>query len=79
MLIHGLDYKMKSGMSKNSAGIGGKIEDLRCLGAFASSTGGSEIQRRIERCYGKVEHAAYKKEEELILPLFDISLPKRVF
>jgi hypothetical protein len=71
---------MKAGMTKNSAGIGGKVEDLPCLGSFAESTGGTLVQRRLERNYSKIAH----KEATYVDPLAvdtgpDISKPHRIF
>ena len=76
---------MKKGMTKNSAGIGGKIESLPCLGAFVSSTGGGEIQRRHAREYGKGAHLAHSKmldgikdADDSVIPLLNISTTKIV-
>ncbi|MDE2101929.1 MAG: hypothetical protein KGL39_32080 [Patescibacteria group bacterium] len=72
-------------MTKNAAGIGGKIEQLPCLGAFASMTGGGEIQRRHAREYGKSAHKMHDKlidgiadADDAQIPLMDVSVPKRV-
>ena len=73
---------MKAGMTKNSAGIGGRIEELPRLGAFATMTGGNENQRRHERDYLKVAHRDQDKLDKDaatdVLPLLNISGPQRV-
>jgi hypothetical protein len=76
---------MKPGMSKNSAGIGGKIEVLPRLGAFATMTGGGDLQRLHAREYGKGAHLAHDKlldgiadADDAVIPLLDVSVPKRV-
>jgi hypothetical protein len=71
---------MREGMTKNSAGIGGKCECTGTLGGFVSITGGTELQRRHERNYSKTDHkAAAKVELNPIPPLLNISEPRRVF
>jgi hypothetical protein len=77
---------MKAGMTKNSAGIGGKIESLPCMGASATITGGSDIQRRHARMYGKKDHLAHDKlmrskadSDDATPPLLDVSTVRRVF
>ena len=76
---------MKAGMTKNSAGIGGKIESLPCLGAFVTMTGGGEIQRRHAREYGKKAHLEHSKmldgikdADDAVIPLMNVSVPARV-
>lgn len=70
---------MRQGSSKNPSGIGGTIEDVGCLGGFASHTGGSLIQRRMDRNYCKTAHAADKKAQaDPIQPTMDVSGPYRV-
>ena len=76
---------MKKGMTKNAAGIGGRIESLPCLGAFPSITGGGEIQRRHAREYGKDAHLAHSKmldgikdADDSTPPYLDVSVPKRI-
>lgn len=75
---------MKQGMTKNSAGMCGKIEELSCMGDFAASTGGSQVQRRIERNYSKVAHATDAKASakalaDGLLLGEDVSKPYRIF
>jgi hypothetical protein len=82
---------MKAGMTKNSAGIGGKIEEVAFMGGFVAMTGGSQSQRQHERQYGKGAHADHAKAMKAIAdaydndgdidtpPFLDISQPKRVF
>lgn len=76
---------MKKGFSKNTAGIGGKREEIP-FGGFVSITGGGEIQRRHARMYGKKDHLEHDRmldgivdADDLQGPLLDISLPKRIF
>lgn len=77
---------MRAGMTKNCAGIGGKIEELPCMGATATITGGGVVQRRHARMYGKKDHLAHDKlldgiadSDDVIPPLLNIAEPKRVF
>lgn len=71
---------MRQGSTKNPSGIGGTIEDVGCLGGFVSHTGGSLIQRRMERNYSKTAHAADRKAQQAdpIQPIMDVSGPYRV-
>lgn len=73
---------MKAGMTKNSAGIGGKIESQPCMGAFTKMTGGGEIQRLHSRDYSKTAHKAHDKAMSdmatAIEPLFDGSGPAQI-
>ena len=72
-------------MTKNPAGIGGRVEELPCLGSFVTMTGGGEIQRRHAREYGKKAHLAHSKMLDGIAdaddasgPMLNISVPKRI-
>lgn len=74
---------MRQGTTKNAAGVGGRIEELPCMGSMATITGGSEIQRRGLRDYSKVAHENDRKEREAlpdaIQPSENVSGPYRVF
>lgn len=77
---------MRKGMTTNAGGVGYKSEELPCMQSMVTITGGSEMQRRIQRDYSKVAHAADAKEAALLKASLldgddvgaDISQPLRV-
>ena len=72
---------MKAGFTKNSAGIGGRIEELGSDG-FCNMTGGDRFRRRVQRDYKKTGPADLSlREAEGVLTgeiQADVSSPKRV-
>jgi hypothetical protein len=71
---------MRQGMTKNSAGIGGKIEELDKDG-FCNMTGGDRFRRRVQRDYKKTGPSDLSLREAIGVLTGeiqeDVSAPKR--
>jgi hypothetical protein len=53
---------------QGAGGKGHKIEDLPCMSAMTTITGGGEIQRRVSRDYSKKAHAEHDTAGKDLFP-----------